>query len=156
MVNLRFAYDEGEGDFTVENDFRRIGMMERPLNYGTTTASTAQTLDAKHRITLNESNVSFTADDTIVGETSGAIGLQVDLFESNKLRVIRGNDVSNYIDFTVGETVRGLSSGASGTIASIANPEVEPYSGDILFINNREAITRRNDQIETITLVLEY
>lgn len=156
LVNLRFAYDEGEGDFTVANDFRRIGMMESPLNYGTTTASTAQTLDAKYRITLNESNVPFTADDTIVGETSGAIGLQVDVFESNKLRVIRGNDVSNYIDFSVGETVRGLSSGASGTIASITNPEVEPYSGDILFINNREAITRRNDQIETITLVLEY
>lgn len=156
LVNLRFAYDEGEGDFTVENDFRRIGMIEGPLNYGTETESTSQTLDAKYRITLNESNVPFTADDRIVGETSGAIGLQVDVFESNKLRVIRGNDISNYIDFQVGETVRGLDSGASGTIASIANPEVEPYSGDILFINNREAITRRNDQIETITLVLEY
>jgi len=156
LLNLRFAYDEGEGDFTVENDFRRIGVIEEPLNYGTETKSSAQTLDAKYRITLNESNVAFTEDDTIIGETSGAIGLQVDLFESDKLRLIRDDEVSNYIDFVVGETVRGLSSGATGTIASIANPEVEPYSGDILFINNREAITRRNDQIETITLVLEY
>lgn len=156
LVNLRFAYDEGEGDFTVENDFRRIGVIETPKNYGTETNSTAQTLDAKYRITLNESNVPFTADDTIVGESSGAIGLQVDVFDSNKLRVVRGNDISNYIDFQEGETVRGLSSGATATISSIANPEVEPYSGDILFINNREAITRRNDQIETITLVLEY
>ena len=157
LINLRFAYDEGEGDFTVDNNFRRIGLIQEVFDYGSfSDFSIAQTLDAKYRITLNESNVEFTEDDTIVGTTSGAVGLQVDLYNENILRVIRDDTISNSIDFVVGETVIGLDSGNTATINNIDPPEVEPYSGDILFINNRESIDRRNDQIESITLVMEY
>jgi len=157
LINLRFAYDEGEGDFTVDNDFRRIGLIQEVFDYGSFSSfSTAQTLDAKYRLTLNESNVEFTEDDTIVGTTSGAIGLQVDTYENNILRVVRDDEISNSLEFEVGETIVGLDSGNTATINSIDPPEVEPYSGDILFINNRESIDRRNDQIESITLVMEY
>jgi len=157
LINLRFAYDEGEGDFTIANDFRRIGLIQEPLEFGSFSSfADAGTLDAKYRITLNESNVGFTEDDTIVGTTSGAIGLHVDTLGDSVLRVVRDDEISNSIEFEVGETVRGLSSGETATVQSIDPPEVEPYSGDILFINNRESIDRRDDQIESITLVMEY
>jgi hypothetical protein len=157
LINLRFAYDEGEGDFTIENDFRTIGLIQEPLEYGSFSSfADAQTLDAKYRLTLDQNNAGFTEDDTIVGQNSGAIGLQVDLYEDNILRVIRDDEISNSIEFEVGETIRGLSSGATAAITAIDPPEVEPYSGDILFINNRESIDRRDDQIESITLVMEY
>lgn len=157
LINLRFAYDEGGGDFTIENDFRRIGLIVDPFEYGTSSdTASAQTLDAKYRITIDDSNVTFDEDDTIVGQTSGAIGLQVDIYEDNVLRVIRDDEISNSIDFVVGEVIRGLKSGSTATITDIEPPEVEPYSGDVLFINNRESIDRRDDQIESITLVMEY
>jgi hypothetical protein len=157
LINLRFAYDEGEGDFTIANDFRTIGLIQEPLEYGTYSSfADAQTLDAKYRLTLDQSNAGFTEDDTIVGQNSGAIGLQVDVYEDNILRVVRDDSVSNDLEFEVGETIRGLSSGVTATVTAIEPPEIEPYSGDILFINNRESIDRRDDQIESITLVMEY
>jgi len=157
LINLRFAYDEGEGDFTTANDFRRIGLIQEPFEYGSfSDFAIAQTLDAKYRLTLDEDNVGFSEDDTIAGQTSGAIGVQVDVYEDNILRVIRDDGISNALDFEVGEVIKGLDSGATATITNIDPPEVEPYSGDILFINNRESIDRRNDQIESITLVMEY
>lgn len=157
LINLRFAYDEGAGDFTIANNFRTIGLIQDPFEYGTFTESaSAQTMDAKYRLTLDQNNAPFTEDDTIIGQTSGAIGLQVDVLNTNILRIIRDDEISNSIDFQVGEVVKGLNSGTTATITAIEPPEVEPYSGDILFINNREAIDRRDDQIESITLVMEY
>jgi len=157
LINLRFAYDEGDGDFTIANDFRRIGLIVDPFEYESFSATAAaQTLDAKYRLTLDTNNSTFSEDETIVGQTSGAIGLQVDIYDSNILRVIRDDEISNSIDFQLGEVVRGINSGSTATITEIEPPEVEPYSGDILFINNRESIDRRDDQIESITLVMEY
>ena len=44
MTNIRLTYSEGSGDFPVDNDFRRIGILADPFNWGTTTFSTADTL----------------------------------------------------------------------------------------------------------------
>ena len=158
LLNLRFAYEEGEGDFTVGNDFRRIGLLYRPLAFGSNTdePTNTGTLDAKYRLILDTSNVSFSEDETIIGQTSGARGLQIDLLDDNILRVVRDDEISNSIDFQIGETVRGSNSGELATITDIVHPEVELYSGQVLFINNREPIDRSSDQIESITLVMEY
>lgn len=154
LINLNFAYDEGEGDFTIENNFRRIGLIQNPLNYGSTTLATDRTLNAKNTLIVSNITGQFVEDDIIYGQTSGAKGLHVDIIDGNKIRYIRDDTVSNNIDFTI-ETIQSAS-GASATITEIQPPEVEPYSGDILFINNRIAIDRTSEQIETIMLVLEY
>ena len=154
LVNLRIAYNEGDGDFTIQNDFRRIGLLEDPYNYGTTTIATANTLNAKRILTISNVAGTFLEDDVIYGQTSGSKGLHVDLFDTNKLRYIRDTEISNAIDFQL-EPITAAG-GLTATITSITNPEVQPYSGDILFINNRTAIDRSSDQIETVTLVLEY
>lgn len=155
LLNLNFAYDEGEGDFTIQNDFRTIGLIENPLEYGTITPATARTLNTKSTLKLGNISGSFLEDDIIYGQTSGATGIHVDVRDTNLLRYIKDdNTLSNNVDFTL-ESISSAS-GASSVITEIIDPEVEPYSGDILFINNREPIDRTSDQIETVTLVLEY
>ena len=154
LINLSFAYDEGDGDFTVENNFRRIGLIENPLAYGTSTLASSRTLNAKHTLVVSNVTGQFAEDDIIYGQTSGAKGFNVDLIDGNKIRYIRDDTLSNNIDFTT-ETIQSAS-GASATITELQPPEVEPYSGDILVINNRTAIDRTSEQIETIMLVLEY
>lgn len=155
LLNLNFAYDEGQGDFTIQNDFRTIGLIENPLVYGTTTPATARTLNAKPTLKISNISGTFSEDDIIYGQTSGAKGIHVDIKDSDLLRYIKDdNTLSNNIDFGL-ESILSAS-GASAVIIEIINPEVEPYSGDILFINNRTPIDRTSDQIETITLVLEY
>jgi hypothetical protein len=157
LINLNFAYDEGDGDFTIENNFRRIGLIENPYNYGTETVATVRTLNAKHTLVVSDIIGAFAEDDVIYGQTSGAKGFHVDLLnidDTNMIRYIRDDSLSNNIDFII-EPIESAS-GASASITEIIPSEVEPYSGDILFINNRVAVSRSSDQIETITLVLEY
>lgn len=153
IINLSFAYDEGDGDFTIENDFRRIGLIENPLVYDGTTVATEKTLNAKITLHLSDISGTFNSNDYIYGLTSGARGYIVDLYDNNKLRYI--DDDNNSIEFVEGETITS-SSGGTAVISNLQFPEVKKYSGDILFINNRDAISRSSQQIETITLVLEY
>jgi hypothetical protein len=155
LINLNFAYGEGEDDFTIQNDFRRIGLIENPLNFGTDDFATARTLNAKPTLEITNITGSFLEDDIIYGQTSGAKGIHVDLIEGKYVRYIKDDNIlSNNIDFTIEQIAS--ESGAAASIINIINPEVEPYSGDILFINNRTPIDRTGDQIETVTLVLEY
>ena len=44
MTNIRLTFVESAGDFPVDNDFRRIGIIKDPYEYGTTTFATADTL----------------------------------------------------------------------------------------------------------------
>jgi hypothetical protein len=44
MTNIRLTYDEGAGDFPVDNDFRRIGIIQDPFDYGTTNFADNATL----------------------------------------------------------------------------------------------------------------
>lgn len=156
LLNITLSANEGAGDFTVANDYRQIGLVEDPYSYGTTDIATATTLNAKRTLNVTVTSGSFTTDEKIYGQTSGATGNYIDLIDTNVLRYIKGDvTLSNVIDFQVGETIVS-ESGATATINSIVNPEVERFSGDILFINNRVPISRNEDQVETISFVLEY
>ena len=44
MLNKSLVGLEGTSDIGVANDFRRIGLVRDPTNYGTTTVATATTL----------------------------------------------------------------------------------------------------------------
>ena len=52
IVNSRLEYAEGSGDFPTDNDFRQIGLIVNPTNVGGNTLSSATTLSALNRISL--------------------------------------------------------------------------------------------------------
>ena len=33
MINAKLSYDEGAGDFPIDNDYRRIGLVTNPLKF---------------------------------------------------------------------------------------------------------------------------
>ena len=45
---------------------------------------------------------------------------------------------------------------ATGTIASLTNPEIDYYSGDTIYAEDRSPITRATDQTENIKLIVEF
>lgn len=64
-------------------------------------------------------------------------------------------------------TLVGATSGAAGTVTSSPGstpfgtdatlyPEIQPNSGEIIYVENRRLITRAEDQIEDIKLVIEF
>jgi len=65
MTNIRLTYAEGAGDFPVDNDFRRIGIIKDPYNAGTTTFSTASTLNGLSAVKITGATADYIADEEI-------------------------------------------------------------------------------------------
>ena len=177
MLNKSLVGLEGTSDITVSNDFRRIGVVRNPTNYGTTTVSTASTL-RQVKVVLGASySGTFTADEEINQATTGAVGKVVEWDSTNKLLhyvQTRFPDVGtdsngNATAFSTTATITGQSSSAtlvpvssSSTVNSVviasgySTPEVEPDSGDIIYIEQRSPIARAADQTENIKLIIEF
>ena len=45
---------------------------------------------------------------------------------------------------------------ATGTIASLTNPEIEYNSGKTIYAEDRSPITRATDQTENVKLIVEF
>ena len=65
MTNIRLTYAEGSGDFPVDNDFRRIGIIKDPYAYGTTTVATTSTLNGVYAARIENATADYQVDETI-------------------------------------------------------------------------------------------
>lgn len=73
MANIKLTYAEGFGDFPVDNDFRRIGIIRDPLKAADSTTLTDSTVSNLYGIyvTLNSPNTDFSVDEEISQAVSG-------------------------------------------------------------------------------------
>ena len=71
MTNIRLTYAEGSGDFPVDNDFRRIGIIRDPFAAGGTTYATADTLSGVYAVKITGATADFTSDETISQTVTG-------------------------------------------------------------------------------------
>ena len=177
MTNIRLTYAEGSGDFPVDNDFRRIGIIQDPFNYGTTTVASASTLRGTAALKLTGSG-DYTIDEEITQTVSGgtAKGRVVSWDSTNGIlkyfqspdlhthngKVLAFDHATNNVTGATSSTARPIDANQDTALADIsftdgkANPEIAPNSGDIVYIENRRQITRAADQIEDIKLVIEF
>ena len=89
------------------------------------------------------------------GSSTGAKGRVVSWDSTTRtLRYIQ-TTTEGKTAFTTGENVTGGGSGAVGSVSALGNPEVQPYSGDIIYYENRRPINRAADQLEDIKIVVE-
>ena len=177
MLNKSLVGLEGTSDITVSNDFRRIGVVRDPTNYGTSTVSSATTLRNVKVAHGSSSSGTFTADEEINQASTGAVGKVVEWDATNKLLhyvQTRFPDVGtdsngNATAFSGTNTITGQSSSATltpssstSTVNSVAltsgyaNSEIQPDSGDIIYIEQRSPIARAADQTENIKLIIEF
>ena len=81
MANIRLTYAEGSGDFPVDNDFRRIGLIKDPQKTGTGSIATDETLNGLYAVKIaNTGGVDYVPDEMITQATVGgktAIGTVV-------------------------------------------------------------------------------
>jgi hypothetical protein len=154
IIDVQLSYDEGSGDFPVGNSFRRVGIVKDPVVFGTSTVATATTMRANPLLTFTTVTGTYVANETITGGTSGATGVVVSYDATNK-QVRYYQTSSNSGTFAVGETITGGSSGATAAVTTKANPEVDVFSGDLLYVEHRRPTVRAIDQIEDIKIILE-
>lgn len=158
-VRVSLQYADGSGDFIVNNSFRQIAMIKNPYNFGTTTVASATTLSALKKLHFS-SHSGLVNGDYITGATGSPPPVAfIDYYDSATGDLVyHQNDKTGYGVFNASQVVNGHLAG-TGTIASslgVLNPEIQPFSGQILFIENRDPINRSASQIEDIKLILEF
>ena len=156
MLNIQLDGEDGAGDFPIDNEYRQLGMVLNPYDYGTTSVSTATTRIAQQSLTWTGSiSGSINVDDTITGSSSGAVAYVDSIDASNNTIRFHQESATGYTDFTPTETITA-SSGGSVSVTAVNDPEVDKFTGEVLYIENRSAVNRATDQIEDVKLVLEF
>jgi len=183
MTNIRLTYAEGAGDFPVDNDFRRIGIIKDPTQWGSAVSkATLDTLNGLYAVRIENATADYTSDEVIEQTLAGggtAKGTVVSwVLDSGStttgtLKYFQSPDFHQdqgvVRAFDNSAPISGNASLASGTVLGDTgsflgveitngqgNPQIEPNSGDIIYVENRRLITRAPDQIEDIKLVIEF
>lgn len=155
-VAVRLEYAEGSGDFIIDNSFRQIGLLKNPNNDDETPA-TATTRSALRALSLTGSS-GFTVGDYITGSPSGAVAF-IDAYDSGTGELkYHQNDKTGYDDFQALDSIAG-NLGGSGTVASsggLIDAEIQRFSGNIVFLENRAPINRSASQIEEVKIIIEF
>ena len=177
MMNKSLVGAEGTSDIGVANDFRRIGLVRNPYNFGTTTVASASTRRQTYAARFTSVTGTFSADEEINQATTGAVGKVIEYDSTNKILYwyqTRFPDVGtdsngNATAFSGSNAITGQTSSASATpnttsgtlngvsfTSGYSNPELAADSGDILYVEERSPITRASDQTENIKLIIEF
>jgi hypothetical protein len=184
MTNIRLTYAEGSGDFPVDNDFRRIGILKDPFQFGTSAFATVDTVNGLYAVKISGATAGYQADETISQTVTGgtAYGTVVSwTLDSGSttdgvLKYVQTPDLHKNLgvvrpfESNAANAVTGSISLASGNVDTtdnstvlgvtfddgLAYPEIAQNSGDIIYVENRRLITRAPDQIEDIKLVIEF
>tara|TARA_B100000902_G_scaffold360602_1_gene377430 strand:- start:1887 stop:2801 length:915 start_codon:yes stop_codon:yes gene_type:complete len=178
MLNKSLVGVEGTSDIGVGNDFRRIGLLRDPTNFGTTTVASATTRRQIYATIFSSVSGTFTPDEEINQASTGAVAKVIEFDSTNKILYYYqtrfpdvGTDTNGNLTALSGaNAITGQSSSASATpntsssatvngvtfASGYANPELAYDSGDIIYVEERSPITRASDQTENVKLIIEF
>jgi hypothetical protein len=160
--NVMVAVRVGEIDSTeqglisVDTSFRQFGLLRDPYKYGLSIAANTSTANSVVSQTTNLDVVAggaFTLNEyvyqgSVVNPNAyGFVNSQTT--NGVHLSKVQGN-------FITGLPLIGVGSGVSRTVTAVKNPEFQPYTGDMLYIENTTKIDRADGQAENIKLVVSF
>ena len=170
-------------DITTSNDFRQVGLVVDPTTYGTSTVASSSTARQTYVIKASSVSGTFEVDEKITQATSGAVGKVVEYDSTLSLLYYQqerfgdfgtNSTTGDHSVFTGTNLITGATSSATftpsansetitlannntlATTSGYANPELQPDSGNIVYLENRKPIQRDSDQTEDIKLIIEF
>jgi hypothetical protein len=162
MFNVKPAGAEG-GDWIInDQDYRQVGVIKNPKNNASPDSDYTATTGKVLRYLLLTSAAdaaTFTKDVTVLGSNSGAQAV-IDDIDSDKMYAHQ-NEITGFGEFNEGEPITG--GGASGTLISAGadadsdafyDDDVNRFSGELLYLENRAAVARTADQTEDIKVII--
>ena len=182
MTATTLSQAEGD-DLTTANDFRQVGLVVDPTTFGTSTVASVTTARQTYVVKGSATSGTFEADEQIVQTSTGAVGKVVEFDSDRSLLYYQqerfsgfGTSATNsgFTAFSGTNLITGQTSGATLTPSSdtetvtlansntltlttgYANPELQPDSGNIIYLENRKPIQRDSDQTEDIKLIIEF
>ena len=163
IVNSRLEFGEGSGDFPTDNDFRRIGLIKNPVQSSDGTISSASSMTATNQLTVADAS-SISVDDLLTdaaSESATTAKVRVVSKTGNVLKTLPVvNAGGEYVAFANSDEVFRNGAGTkttdvTGSGVSTSHPEMTRFTGQILYVENRGAVSRAADQIEDIKLIIE-
>ena len=178
FVMLQAKFEPTDADAVQVNDFRRVGIVKNPIDSATSsiaTISTARTTNAIHM--ASGGSGAYQVDEKITQASTGAEGRVVEWDATNRILYYVQEKYSTYGLDTSGNltlfsgfnAVNGATSSAAFTpndtdtavngvsfTNGYAAPELSRDTGEIIYVENRRAISRASDQTEDIKVVVEF
>lgn len=151
-IIIRSTFDKTEdGTFPIDLSFRQIGLLLNPTLNGTENKAdiTAGLLQLK-KVTTNSDTSNYMYNEQILNQSNNSTAI---------LSTKNGNDLylSNINGtFNVGDSIIGVSSGATSNITESNDQYLNLYSGSLLYTENRTPITRADSQTETYKIVIAF
>ena len=177
-VMLQSKFEPGDADAVQVNDFRRVGIVKNPIDSATSSVSSLATARTTNAILMaSGGSGSYQADEKITQTSTGAQGRVVEWDATNRILYYVQEKYSTYGLDTSGNltlfsglnAVTGATSDAAFTpvnttgttngvvfASGYANPELSRDTGEIIYVENRRAISRASDQTEDIKVVVEF
>lgn len=143
--------DKNQG-LTVNNDYRQIGIVKGPTQFGNAMAYTADLGSACYLLQFQSvvDITKFLPDGTLTQVASGKV-FRIVSSTGNQM-IIQSH--LNYIP-AVGETLTNVT-GDIITPSVVTNPSIDKYSGALLFIDNRNAFTTTTQQSVSLRTVIQF
>lgn len=161
MFNSKLSGAAGAGDLLVDQEFRQVGLL-RNLKKPNDSDFTDATGSALRRLVV-ESTSGLAKDMTIQGGSSGAVAI-VDEDDSdgagNKLLLYHQNEKTGFGRFTTSDVSPNPISNVAdaldvGSFISDSEGEVNPFSGELIYIDNRAAIQRDAQSTEDVKIIIQ-
>ena len=181
MVNVRLEYDETLAELTVGNDYRQIGLIQEPIDTSTNEPAEDLIYLQSQSIELVLSSLDETADslpfvaDELITNGNGVYGKIIDFKEYDLIDNTTGVFIPDGLDdkkvlrignvfgksgesFSLGDTITTVRGNGEidATIEKVISESLVPYSGEVLYLEQRKPISRDIDQIEDIKIIAEF
>ncbi len=160
IMNVQLSGSESD-TFPTVNDFREVGILKNPTLSANGGQANSASYDQTVQLTCTSVSGSgrYSVDEVITGGTSTATGRVVSFSNTNSANtagVLRVSNIGANASFTNSETLTGGTSSITATLGSQAAGTLTQYDGELLYIENRSAVSRASDQIEDIKLVVKF
>jgi hypothetical protein len=149
MFYSNISKDKNQG-FDVNNDYRQLGIIKAPRQYGSTNSLTSISASACWVI-AGSINTSLYLPDDIITKAGDNTRFRIVTNTGNAVLV---QSIDNGVP-VIG-SVFSNEAGDVFTAAAVTAPTADKYSGDMLFIDNRAAFTPTADQTVTLRTVIRF
>lgn len=152
MINGLLRNTE-EDVFPATNDYRQISLLKDPLKDGANVSSNLKFVQAYTLTTIGTGD--YQQDESVYQGSSLAAasfsGRIVSWDSTNGVAII-----INTIGTPSSQSLIGSNTSTSRFVSAINAPDLTPYSGQILYVDNVEPISRASDQTEDFKIIIKF
>lgn len=151
-VGITVSFTSDDNDIIVGNEFRQVGIIKNIHNYAETASYTANIGTPCHVVTANSANFAkFNLDDVVTTDDGGKFTV-IQKISTDTIYLLE-----KLPGISASSTITNSTTGDTGiNITAVTDPEVSNHSGEILYIDNRRPITRDENQVETLKVVVKF